>query len=275
MAAPTPSRARTRRALALLAGAALLLGACSSSGGDDAEETTTTAADEPTTTADDATTTEADDGEADEATVAAWDADAMEHRGADGESFDYECPAGGVESTVWGTETYTDDSSVCTAAVQVGLITLDEGGDVTIEVGPGEEYYPGGIANGIESEPYGAWDGSFTFPDVEAGSVTFELAGEAWELGADDLALPVGMTWELDCEAGGDPSGSVWGSDPYTADSNVCTAAVHAGLIDAETGGGVTFEMVEGPESYSGSEANGVTSKDYGAFATAFTFPTS
>ena len=40
MAAPTPSRARTRRALALLAGAALLLGACSSSGGTDTFSTT-------------------------------------------------------------------------------------------------------------------------------------------------------------------------------------------------------------------------------------------
>ena len=271
--AATRTPVRTRRAVALVAGAALLLGACSSSGGDEADDTTTTT-EQATTTAADATTTEATGGEADEATVEAWTADAMEHRGADGETFDYECPAGGVEDTVWGTETYTDDSSVCTAAVQVGLITLDEGGDVTIEIAPGEDYYPGGIANDIESKPYGTWEGSFTFPDVEAGSVTFEMAGDPWNLGADDLAVPVGMTWELDCEAGGTADGRVWGSDPYTADSNICTAAVHAGLIDAEAGGTVTFEVIEGPESYEGSEANGVTTDDYGAFDKAFTFPT-
>ena len=88
------------------------------------------------------------------------------------------------------------------------------------------------------------------------------------------LRLEEGASYEHRCSPDGELR-SVWGTDVYTADSSICTAAVHAGLIDAETGGGVTFEMVEGPESYSGSEANGVTSKDYGAFATAFTFPTS
>ena len=65
---------------------------------------------------------------------------------------------------MWGTDTYTDDSSVCIAAVHAGLITEDEGGRVVIEIAPGEESYTGSEANGITSTDYGSWSGSFTFP---------------------------------------------------------------------------------------------------------------
>ena len=38
-----------------------------------------------------------------------WVAAAVEHRGADGESFEYMCPPDGTFGEVWGTDTYTDD----------------------------------------------------------------------------------------------------------------------------------------------------------------------
>ena len=61
----------------------------------------------------------------------------------------------------WGT--YTDDSSVCSAAVQAGLITLANGGNVTIEIQPGANSYTGSTKNGITSSDYGPWSGSNTF----------------------------------------------------------------------------------------------------------------
>ena len=94
-----------------------------------------------------------------------WRANATLHRGMDGEQFEYECPAGGQPDTVWGTDFYTDDSSVCTAAVHVGLITLEEGGTVTIEIRPGEDAYEASERNGIETSPYPAWGGSFVIVD--------------------------------------------------------------------------------------------------------------
>jgi hypothetical protein len=96
-----------------------------------------------------------------------WAAEAGQHRGSDGEEFEYECPAGGTPNTVWGTDIYTDDSSVCTAAVHVGVITVEEGGDVTIEIRPGEDTYEGSERNGITTLDYPAWGGSFEIVDPE------------------------------------------------------------------------------------------------------------
>lgn len=95
----------------------------------------------------------------------AWEANATQHRGMNGEQFEYDCPAGGVADTVWGTDVYTDDSSVCTAAVHVGAITIDEGGTVTIEIRPGEDSYEESERNGITTQPYPAWGGSFVIVD--------------------------------------------------------------------------------------------------------------
>ena len=101
----------------------------------------------------------------DTSVIDAWRANATPHRGMDGQQFEYECPAGGEPDTVWGTDVYTDDSSVCTAAVHVGLITLEEGGTVTIEIRPGEDSYESSERNGIETSPYPAWGGSFVVVD--------------------------------------------------------------------------------------------------------------
>ena len=65
----------------------------------------------------------------------------------------------------------------------------------------------------------------------------------------------------------------MWGSDPYTADSSICTAAAHAGLITVADGGEVRIEVTEGEETYEGTEAGGITTNDYGSYDKSFTFP--
>lgn len=74
------------------------------------------------------------------------------------------CPARGADGagTVWGTGTYTDDSSVCAAAVHDGRITTD-GGDFTIETREGLSAYTSSTANGVTTEEYGEWNRSFVF----------------------------------------------------------------------------------------------------------------
>ncbi|RYI99233.1 MAG: hypothetical protein EON47_17390 [Acetobacteraceae bacterium] len=44
-------------------------------------------------------------------------------------------------------------------------------------------------------------------------------------------------------------SGSVWGTDTYTADSATCRAALHAGMVGRQ-GGTVTLEMLPGATRY-------------------------
>lgn len=93
----------------------------------------------------------------------AWAATAATYRENVGEHYDYDCPAGGEPYIVWGTAIYTDDSSVCTAAVHLGEITFEDGGSVTIEIQEGLDSYEGSERNGVTTSDYAAWPGSFVF----------------------------------------------------------------------------------------------------------------
>lgn len=94
----------------------------------------------------------------------AWLQDATNRRANVGETFAYTCPANGQLYTVWGTDIYTDDSSICTAAVHAGKITRAAGGVVTILILGPADVYVGSTRNGVESLDYGQWLGSFSFP---------------------------------------------------------------------------------------------------------------
>ena len=71
------------------------------------------------------------------------------------------CPPDGTFGEVWGTDTYTDDSSVCTAGVHRGVITRERGGRVTIIIRPALESYQGSVRHGVVSLSFGPWDGSY------------------------------------------------------------------------------------------------------------------
>jgi hypothetical protein len=70
----------------------------------------------------------------------------------------------------------------------------------------------------------------------------------------------------------GNAGGSVWGSDVYTCDSTLATAAVHAGMLKAGQTGVVRVKIVPSPMAYQGSTRHGVSSSSYGAFAAAYEF---
>lgn len=78
------------------------------------------------------------------------------------------CPAGSAAGSVWGTLTYSDDSSICAAAVHAGAIPAS-GGEVTVEPAPGCQSYAPSVRNGISTSLYGAWGRSFFFSDVGPG----------------------------------------------------------------------------------------------------------
>ena len=92
-----------------------------------------------------------------------WNSNATEHRGKNGQRFTYVCPANGAPRISYGSDIYTDDSSVCTAAVHAGLITLERGGTVTIEIRSGQSSYQGSRRNGLSTQSYRSWSGSFVF----------------------------------------------------------------------------------------------------------------
>ena len=84
--------------------------------------------------------------------------------GKPGQRFTIYLPPGGVASgAIWGSDVYTDDSSIGTAAVHAGLISFENGGTVTIEIRKGQAHYQSATRYGITSASYGSWGGSFVF----------------------------------------------------------------------------------------------------------------
>ena len=98
-----------------------------------------------------------------------WEANATSLNGKDGETMTLACSPNGEAHTIWGSDIYTSDSSICTAAVHSGLITLAEGGTVTIEMRPGRSIYGASERHGVTSGTYGSWNQSFVFktPNTE------------------------------------------------------------------------------------------------------------
>ena len=199
-----------------------------------------------------------------------WSADVKHLRGRNNQRFTYVCPAGGTARTVWGTYTYTDDSSVCTAAVHRGLITFARGGIVTIEVRPGRSSYAGSRANGVTTRSYGSWAGSFIVVRATSAANTL-TGGSGWTANAKPYRGRNFVHYAYTCPRGGSP-GTVWGSGLYTDDSSVCTAGVHAGLITLAGGGLVIIEIRPGAPSYASSSRNGIATRSYGAWSGSFVF---
>ncbi len=65
---------------------------------------------------------------------------------------------------------------------------------------------------------------------------------------------------------------TVWGeSSSYTDDSDVCTAAVHAGVVTAQAGGKIVVTPRPGLEAYQGTTLNGVSTLPYGSWSGSYT----
>jgi hypothetical protein len=87
--------------------------------------------------------------------------------GPEGTQYDLVCPPLGDASMgfIWGTDIYTDDSPICVAAVHAGVISTN-GGNVIIEIAPGQKAYLASDRNGVSSSEWGAYDRSYRFIDA-------------------------------------------------------------------------------------------------------------
>jgi len=205
------------------------------------------------------------------------------------------CPAQCMGPLVWGTDVYADDSAICVAARHAGVYDGEEDTFVLLEFLPGQKGYRGSEKHGITTHHWGTWPRSFAVHALNAGtsarSMRSRSAAEdqpqvaAAPFGIRAASAPVeednkvGRNQAVDCSLRGDelpgnvgtrhtircPSGcnteSVWGSGPYTDDSSVCAAAIHAGAIPLNEGGLVRV-VKEGPlKNAKASAAHGVESQ--------------
>jgi hypothetical protein len=155
-------------------------------------------------------------------TVATSDPDdmsAVAFRGRDGERFAIECGAEAKAAQVWGTDIYTDDSGICTAALHAGKRAPHEAKTVFIEMRAGQATYEGSYRNGLTSSSYGWWHASYVFVDDGAGAIPGGGTARPPEpdVRADWLRGQNGERLIVSCAAYVIPL-SVWGTDMYNPD---------------------------------------------------------
>lgn len=93
------------------------------------------------------------------------------------------------------------------------------------------------------------------------------LAGDA-PANMLDLCDPVGATYYFRIK--GDTAGQVWGTDPYTGDSSLAAAAVHAGLVAPGSTAVLKVTVIAPPAQFDGDTRNGITTHAFGRFGTAY-----
>jgi hypothetical protein len=207
-----------------------------------------------------------------------WNTTAEAWKGRVGATFSIYCPPTQTPGgTVWGSIVYTDDSSVCQAAMHT-LLGFDHtlGGTVYFTMEPGRGAYDADVSRGVAVTKYDNWDGSFRIvgayagrtpaqiTDTSAMEITWSTTARHWR-GLDSLQRVV------ICPAARS-AGLIWGIDVYADSSAICPAAVHAGIIKL-SGGGVTLRIEPGREFYRAARRNGVRSDSTDVVLGSFTFP--
>lgn len=119
-----------------------------------------------------------------------------------------------------------------------------------------------------------AWVQIVVALSVLVGSASVAFAQQAVDCSTAVTALPgnPGTEFTITCPANC-TSGAVWGTSPYTDDSAVCVAAIHAGALTA-AGGTTTIAIVPGQDSYPAGSANGISTSQWGSWGRGFVFQT-
>lgn len=200
---------------------------------------------------------------------------------APGETTTCYCRYVDLGGMVWGVDLYTNDSSICTAAIHAGILRPRPDGNGGVEfsnlvemVGrPGCPYYKGQAAFGITSQPYHGWNASFYFPATQSGLCEPNDRPQSADLWYCPAKLPEAVKdLRCHCPAEATKRGDIWGTQIYSGDSSICRAAVHAGALGPAGG---TVRVIElGPlDRYEGSEANGIVSHSGGGWPRSIGFP--
>ena len=171
------------------------------------------------------------------------------------------CTADQSRGTVWGSGPYTADSDLCQAARHAGAIGVN-GGKILVARAAGQAQYSGSSQNGVTTQSWGSYDTSVEILRGKASAPANVAACGAFDAARSPMTCSC---------APGAGSGTVWGSGPFTADSDICAAAIFEGVIDAQ-GGNVTVLAVEGLDSYFGQSHNGITTQSWGQYQQSFTF---
>jgi hypothetical protein len=191
----------------------------------------------------------------------------VDFRGQNGATGTFEV-TGALDGRGFGTEIYTDDSDVPTAAVHAGLVRVGETRNLSIKILAGKASYRGSSSHGIVSYDFDQWVGSYMFLDAPAVEQPVGVMPDPGNLRG--FRGQVGQM--LSFSVTGAIGGSLYGDGIYTDDSRLAAAAVHAGVLGLGEQGTVAVIIMPGQAHYAGARRNNVASGDYGAWDGSFRF---
>jgi hypothetical protein len=88
---------------------------------------------------------------------------------------------GSIGGAIWGTDIYTSDTHIPTAAVHAGVITVGQTKEVYIKVVQGLSEYIGSTRNGVSTSGYGGWGLSYQFVSAPTSyKATISPGGSEW-----------------------------------------------------------------------------------------------
>ncbi len=194
----------------------------------------------------------------------------VNYRGQNGKVIYFELTGDKNAGTVWGSNPYTDDSTLAEAAVHAGVLNDGQKGIVKVTILPGAASYTGSTRNGVGTGDWNAWDGSYRVEAAGARPGRADVLPEGVKPEADPGALvnyrgQNGKAFYFEV-TGNKGAGTVWGSNPYTDDSALAAAAVHAGMLADGQKGVVKVTVLPGAASYTGSDKNGVSAQNWAAW---------
>ncbi len=190
------------------------------------------------------------------------------YRGKNGNIYTFQV-TGKTGGRIWGgsDNVYTDDSEIATAAVHAGVLRAGQSGTVRIQVLSGRSIYPSLSRNGVTSNQYGSWDGSYQILSGNASSSSSSNT-QASAAPANMKAYRGKNGSVYTFQVTGKTGGRIWGGSDnvYTDDSDIATAAVHAGLVSPGGTTVIKVTVLSGRSSYPSLSRNGVTSIQYGSW---------
>ena len=114
-------------------------------------------------------------------------------------------------------------------------------------------------------------------PSANAQSLSDGIPEIGWKSRLSSMGLNkpenVGKTYNFYCQSSSKKllHAPIWGTNTYTINSGICSAAVHSGMI-SESGGLITIELLAGKEFYTGTIQNEIDSKDHIGTKLSFNF---
>jgi hypothetical protein len=160
------------------------------------------------------------------------------------------------ESDVYGSDPYTQDSGICKTSLHKGLIDLQGGYVKHIKKGR-ETSFKGSTMNGITSLD---WNEGFDSATLEKCDIPFERFKDA-SCGYVDILYCKGLNNSCKYMSFKQKE-HVYGSNPYTYDSNNCKAALHSDYVGLSGGFYIKYPVGQ-VRSFRASTNNNVKSLNW------------